>query len=100
MEIIYQGDVATDGSTRIDCTTTSMVIDNIIINNPSSSYVFTLNRFKTTPGVETDVLIYEFELDAGDSIRDTGNYILFIGNYLQLISDVPGTTYYISATQS
>lgn len=100
MEIIYQGTVSVNGTTRINCTTKSMVITNIIINNPTDPYIFTLNRFKTTPGVNTSVRIYKFELDAGDSIRDTGSYILFTGNYLQLISDVPGTTYYISAIQS
>jgi len=99
MEVVFQGSVAIDGSTRIDCTTTSMVINSIIINNVTSNYVFTLNRFKTSPSVETDVLIYEFTLNTGETIRDTENYVLFTGNYLQLISDVSGTTYYVSATQ-
>jgi hypothetical protein len=100
MEVVFQGDVATNGSTRIDCTSTSMVINSIIINNVTSNYVFTLNRFKTSPSVETDVLIYEFTLNTGETIRDTENYVLFRGNYLQFISDVAGTTYYVSATQS
>ena len=99
MEVVFQGNVAIDGSTRIDCTSTSMVINSIIINNVTSNYVFTLNIFETSPSVATDVLIYEFILNIGETIRDTENYVLFRGNYLQLISDVPGTTYYVSATQ-
>jgi len=99
MEIIFQGHVATDGSTKITCTTTSLVINSIIINNLDTNYVFNLNRYMTGPGIH-EVPIYEFTLDAGDSIRDLETYTLENGNYLQLISDVPGTTFYISATQS
>lgn len=98
MEVIYQGNVALDGSTRINCTTTSMVINNIIINNLASNYVFNLNRFMTGPGIH-NIPIYELSLNAGDSIQDTQSYILFKDNYLELISDVIGTTYYVKATQ-
>ena len=99
MEVIFQGHVATDGSTKITCTTTSLVINSIIINNLDANYVFNLNRFMTGPGIH-EVPIYEFTLDAGDSIRDLETYTLENGNYLQLISDVAGTTFYISATQT
>jgi hypothetical protein len=99
MNIIFQGNVATDGSTKITCTTTSLVIDSIIINNLDSSYTFNLNRFMVGPGIH-EVPIYRFELNAGDSIRDKESYFLANGNYLQLISSVPGTTFYISATQT
>jgi len=98
MEIIYQGHVATDGSTKIVCTTDSLVINSIIINNLDSNYVFNLNRYMTGPGIH-EVPIYEFTLDQGDSIRDLETYSLDNGNYLQLISNVIGTTFYISATQ-
>jgi len=99
MTVIFQGHVATDGSTKITCTTTSLVINSIIINNLDTAYVFNLNRYMTGPGIH-EVPIYEFTLDAGDSVRDLETYTLENGNYLQLISDVPGTTFYISATQS
>lgn len=98
MEVIYQGNVATDCSTKITCTTTSLTITNIIINNIDSNYVFNLNRFMSGPGIHK-IPIYELSLDAGDSIRDTESYVLFKGDYIQLISDVPGTTYYIKATK-
>ena len=99
MTVIFQGHVATDGSTKITCTTTSLVINSIIINNLNDAYVFNLNRYMTGPGIH-EVPIYEFTLAAGDSVRDLETYTLENGNYLQLISDVPGTTFYISATQS
>ena len=99
MTVIFQGHVATDGSTKIICTSTSLVINSIIINNLDDAYVFNLNRYMTGPGIH-EVPIYEFRLAAGDSIRDLETYSLEKGNYLQLISDVPGTTFYISATQT
>ena len=95
--VTYQGRVATDGSTRITCTGDLLTIHNIIINNTVSNYVFTLDRNTTGPGIH-EIPIYELDLDAGDSIRDTEQYILNKGNYLQLTSSVPGTTYYINAT--
>ena len=98
MDVIFQGHVATDGSTKITCTTTSLTITNIIINNLDSNYVFNLNRFMSGPGIHK-IPIYELSLNAGDSIQDTQSYILFKGDYLQFISDVPGTTYYVRATQ-
>jgi hypothetical protein len=99
MNIVYQGKIALDGSTKITCTTTSMVVSLIIINNISFNYTLTVSRFETGPGIH-EVPIYEFQLDAGDSIRDLETYSLANGNYLQLISSVPGTTFYISATQT
>ena len=97
MEVIYQGDVATDGSTRILCTTTSLTITNIVINNLGSNYVFNLNRINNNSSLVT-VPIYELSLDMGDSIQDTNIYTLYNSDYIQLISDVPGTTYYVKAT--
>ena len=98
MNIIYQGKIALDGSTKITCTTTSLTIDTIIINNLDSNYVLNLNRFENGPGIHI-VPIYELSLDAGDSIRDTEQYILGKDDYIQLISNVADTTYYIKATQ-
>ena len=97
MEVIYQGNVATDGSTKIFCTTTSLNITNIVINNLGSNYVFNLNRIKNDSPL-VSVPIYELSLDAGDSIRDTNPYILYNSDYVQFISDVAGTTYYVKAT--
>jgi hypothetical protein len=99
MEVIYQGHVATDGSTKITCTTTSLVINEIIINNPDNNYNITMNRYMTGDGIHL-IPIYEFALDLGDTVRDTEGYTLKKSNYLQLITNVIGTTYYISAIET
>ena len=98
MEVIYQGNVALDGSTRIIGNTGTLVINTIIINNPISNYVFTLNRYMTTSGI-SQVLLYTFELNAEETLRDTQTYTLNLNNFIELLSDVPGTTFYISATE-
>lgn len=97
MNVIFQGTLSSgcDGQ-RITCTTTSLTINDISINN-SSAYTFTLNRFTSGQGT---VLIYTFDLDAGDNVRDNETYILNTGDYLELISSIPGTTFYVSANQT
>ena len=98
MEVTYQGNVALDGSTRIICNSGTLVINTIIINNPLYDYVFTLNRYMTVSGIP-EVLLYTFELGLGETLRDTQTYTLNLNNFIELLSDVPGTTFYISATQ-
>jgi hypothetical protein len=95
MNTVFQGKIALDGSTRIICTTTSMVISLIVINNIESSYTLTVSRFETGPGIH-EVPIYNFELDAGDSVRDTNIYTLYEGDFIRLESTQLETTYYIS----
>ena len=58
MNIVYQGKIALDGSTRINCTTPSMVISLIILNNIDSNYTITVSRFETGPGIH-EVPIYK-----------------------------------------
>jgi hypothetical protein len=99
MEIIYQGNVALDGSTKIICNSGTLTINTIIINNLISNYTFTLSRNTLFSGIP-EVLLYNFELEAEETIRDTETYVLNLNNSLELLSDVPGTTFYISATQS
>ncbi len=98
MEVVFEGSVATDGSTKIICTTSTLTIHSVTINNITSIYTFTLNRLLSASSTFPS-LVYNFDLDLGDSIRDTTQYDLLTGNCLQLISDVAGTTYYINATQ-
>ena len=99
MEVTFQGIVSTTGSTQITCTTTKLTIHSIIINNGSSNYVLTYNRYVVGPPISL-IPIYELTLDAGDTIRDTEEYVLNFGDYIQLISDVAATTTYsITATQ-
>lgn len=99
MDVTFQGVVATDGSTKITCTGVKLTIHSIIINNATANYVLTYNRCSIDLPTITIVPIYEFTLDAGDTVRDTEEYILDTGEYIQLISDVAGTTYSITATQ-
>lgn len=96
MNIVYQGKIALDGSSRITCEDVSMIVSLIIINNISSNYTLTVNRFETGPGIH-EVPIYKFDLDAGDSVRDTTTYTLSQGDYIRLESTQLNTTYYISA---
>lgn len=96
MNVVYQGKVALDGSTKIVCTTSSMVVSLIVINNIDSNYTLTVSRFETGPGIH-EIPIYKFDLDAGDSVRDTTIYTLSQGDYIRLDSTQPDTTYYISA---
>jgi hypothetical protein len=96
MNVVYQGRVALDGSTTINCTTDSMVISLIVINNIDSNYTISVNRFETGPGIH-EIPIYRFDLDAGDTVRDTTTYTLSKGDYIRLQSTQPNTTYYISA---
>lgn len=98
MNVIFQGHVAIDGSTKITCTTDSLIINTMIINNATNDYTITVNRTSTGPGIH-QVPLYTLELNSGDTVRDIENYILNKGNYIQIISDVAGTTYYINATQ-
>jgi len=98
--VTYQGIVSTTGSTQIVCTGLSLVVHSIIINNASSNYVLTFNRFVFDPITVSLIPIYALTLDAGDTIRDTEEYVLNNSDYIQLISDVPGTTYSITATAS
>ena len=95
MNVIFQGTLDGCGGQRITCTTTSLTIEDISINN-SSAYTFTLKRFTSGKGL---VLIYTFDLDAGDNVRDNETYILNNGDYLELTSNIPGTTFYISGDQ-
>jgi hypothetical protein len=96
MNVIFQGTLGgTCNTQRITCTTTSLTIEDMSINN-SLAYTFTLNRVNS--GKES-ILIYSFDLDAGDNLRDNEIYELNTGDYLELISSVPGTTFYVSATQ-
>lgn len=96
MNVVYQGKVALDGSTKIVCTASSMVVSLIVINNIDSNYTLTVSRFETGPGIH-EIPIYKFDLDAGDSVRDTTIYTLSQGDYIRLDSTQPDTTYYISA---
>jgi hypothetical protein len=93
---VYQGEIALNNSTVIVATNESMVVTSIIINNLSSPYIFTLYRVSVLDP-KNPVPIYQFTLDAGDTIRDSETYILNKGDYLNLVTDVAGTTFYVTS---
>jgi len=99
MDKIYQGHVSPDESTKIVCTGTSMIVKSIIINNVDTAYTIIVNRFMTGPGIHR-ILLYDFLLDAGDTVRDFDEYILYKNNYIELITNVPGTSYCIRTEET
>lgn len=90
---IIQGEITLDGSTKISATSSTIIVTNIIINNLSENYSFILYR-----GSNNIVPIYRFDLDAGDTVRDSEEYVLNPGEYLKLVSNVPNTTYYVKTS--
>lgn len=93
---IYQGSIPTGCTgTKITASSSGIVINLIIINN-SANYDITVSIYRKS--LNSTVPLYSFELDAGDSVRDTQTYTLSEGDYIQLISNISGTTYYISTT--
>ncbi len=94
MEKVLQGAVLIDGSTRITCTSGLLTITTLIVNNPSEDYHFLLTKV-----TDEQIPLYRFDLEAGDTLRDTYNYRLQSGESLQLITNVEGTTFYINATE-
>lgn len=96
MNLVFQGTIDTSTGTQIECAYDSMLITVIVINNVTTNYVLTVNRLETEAG-PLETLLYKFELDSGDSVRDTTQYKMSKGDYIHLESTEPDTTYYISA---
>ena len=97
METIFQGEIALDGSTKIVATSSAIIVTSIIINNISDNYSLILYRCSGS-NPKNIIPIYRFDLDAGDTIRDSEEYILNIGDSLKLVTNIPNTTYYIKTT--
>lgn len=96
--IRYYGTVATDGSTKITCTTDTLTISKISINNILSNYTISVNLFIQEPlSVTNQIPVYTLNLNMGDNLRDFDGYLLNKGDYIQLITDVAGTKYQINA---
>ena len=98
MNKIYQGNISTEFGTKIICNSDKMIINTIIINNTETNYIISINTFIGNPGIHK-IPIYTFSLNAGDTVRDTDEYILYKDNYLELNSNVAGTSYYINTTE-
>lgn len=95
MANVYQGEIDVEDGVSIIAVENSMVVTSIIINNLSSDYSFTLYRVSSeTPLIS--IPIYNFLLESGDTIRDSYTYSLDKGDYLKLVTNIEGTTYYIT----
>lgn len=92
-EIIEQGEVNVTGTVVATGTTgiLSTKITTMKFYNPLA-YTITLERYNASTA--TTNVLYEFNLDAGDSITDTMIYALNTGDTLTVYSSIPGTTYY------
>jgi hypothetical protein len=99
MNLVFQGTIDTSGGTQIDCAYENMIISLIVINNITGDYNLTISRLEIAAGA-IETLLYKFQLDDGDSVRDVTQYKMAKGDYLLLESTQPNTTYYISAEVS
>ena len=100
MNLVFQGTIETSGGTQINCDYDNMIISLIVINNITANYNLTISRFDTAAG-ETETLLYKFQLDSGDSVRDITQYKMAKGDYIHLeCGATSNTTYYISAEVS
>lgn len=99
MNLVFQGTINTSGGTQINCEYDSMIISLVVINNITANYNLTVSRLDKAAG-STETLLYTFQLDSGDSVRDVTQYKMAKGDYIHLESTQPDTTYYISAEVS
>jgi len=99
MNLVFQGTIDTSGGTQIDCAYDNMIVSLIVINNITAPYNLTVSRLEIDAG-SLETLLYKFQLDEGDSVRDITQYKMAKGDYIHLESTEPDTTYYISAEVS
>jgi hypothetical protein len=98
MNLVFQGTIDTPSGSKIECSYDNMIISLIIINHLTTDYI--LEVYRNDIAAENDQLLYMFELDGGDSVRDVTQYKLAKGDYFTLKSSEDDTTYYISAEVS
>jgi len=97
--ITAQGDIATGGggTTLVTASTKTLAINSIVINNIINNYVISL--YKVSPDLGLNTLIYQYTLNAGDSVRDLECYVLNPDEYLQITSDVAGSTFVLNGLE-
>ena len=96
MNLVFQGTIDVSSGTQIDCAYDNMLISVMVFNNITGNYTLTVKRLETEAG-PLETLLYKFQLDNGDSVRDTTTYKMSKGDYINLESTQADTTYYISA---
>lgn len=96
MNLVFQGTIDVSSGTQIECAYDNMLITVMVFNNITGNYILTVKRLETEAG-PLQTLLYKFQLDNGDSVRDTTQYKMSKGDYINLESNLADTTYYISA---
>jgi hypothetical protein len=99
MEKIYQGEISIDGDTIVEATNGPIIIKSIIINNLVSDYYIILYR-KSADSPNNIIPMYKFNLELGDTVRDSENYHLNTGDSILLVTNVIKTTYYIETEEA
>ena len=99
MNLVFQGTIDTSTGTQIDCAYDNMIISLLVINNIAADYTLTVSRHELAAAA-LDTLIYKFQLNNGDSVRDVTPYKMSKGDFIHLESTQSNTTYYISAEVS
>lgn len=92
-EFTKQGTLSTTGTIIYTGTSNSFLskISTIRIHNPAA-YVITLDIYNAATASTTN--IYTVTLSAGDTLTDSFNYALGLGDQLIITSDIAGSTYY------
>lgn len=95
-EVALQGTLSTSGTVLFTVPLNfSVKISSMRYTNPTTNYVIT---FKKYSAVESALIeVYTLNLNAGDILLDDFIYYCTPGEYLEVTSDVVGTTYYVIA---
>jgi ubiquitin C-terminal hydrolase len=94
-EFVKQGLIDNINGTLLYTGGTGGALTKVLVltfNNPSA-YIITLKRFDANSA--TSIVLYTLSLDAGDTLNDTLNYALNVGDTLTIYSDIADTSYYI-----
>lgn len=99
MALTNQGIISSGGSILIKAKTFPVRVDKIIINNTLVPYIISLYKYNYNSGRDL-ILIYKFDLDAGDSVIDTDGYILNPEDYIKAVSTAAGTTFIVESSDA
>jgi hypothetical protein len=92
-EIIEQGEVNIAGT--ILCTGGTGISTRLFVIRAYNNVPYVLRLERYSNDTATTETLFEFTLDAGDTVTDTTLYFLKNLDQLILYSDAPGTSYYI-----
>lgn len=99
MALTNQGIVSVTGTVIAKAKGSSIRVDKIIINNTTVPYTISLYKYNHNSGSDL-VLIYKYDLDAGDSVVDTDGYLLNPEDYIKAFSSVANTTFIVESSDA